>query len=338
MAVIADQRLKTQYSAFEWRPARLEDAAAMHTMLLERDRVDQIQSAGTLEGMQKELEDTWLIDRDQDTYVAITPQGEVAAFAMFFVNPEGVEDPQAYLWTEVHPDYRVDGLRRALVEWAIYQAKTRLANLFPGRQHKIQVNTDAKLDDRKTLYAALGFESVRRFYHMRRDLKQPIADPKLPAGLRLVSYQPGDSERLHAAFNESFADHWNFQPVSKLDWETWFVGGVDFRPDLTWLVKEGDEIAAYSINGVSLERNAQRGVQEGWVHQLGTRRPWRKRGLATQLLLASMQAFKADGQEYATLGVDTENTTGALKVYERVGFEPIRSFVVYEMELDGYPA
>ena len=37
-----------------------------------------------------------------------------------------------------------------------------------------------------------------------------------------------------------------------------------------------------------------------------------------------MEAFAAAGLEAATLGVDAENPTGALGVYERVGFRPIR--------------
>ncbi|MFN2198344.1 MAG: GNAT family N-acetyltransferase [Anaerolineales bacterium] len=340
MVLIETQPLTTSFSEFEWRAARLEDAVGIHAMLLKRDQVDHIHGAGTLTGIQKELQDPWLIDRDQDTCVAISPQGEVAAFAIIFVNPESDADAdlQAHLWMEVHPDYRVDGLRRALAEWALQRAKVRLASLSDDLPRKVQVSADEKLADHKMVYEALGFVSVRYFYHMRRHLSQPIIAPKLPAGLQLVTYQPEDSEGLHAAFNDAFADHWNFYPASKADWELWFVGGEDFRPDLTLLVKDGDEIAAFSINGVNPERNAQRGVQEGWVHQLGTRRPWRKRGLATQLLLASMQAFKADGLEYATLGVDTENPTGALKIYEKVGFEPFRSFVVYEMGLDGCQA
>ncbi len=69
------------------------------------------------------------------------------------------------------------------------------------------------------------------------------------------------------------------------------------------------------------------GVREGWVGQLGVRRAWRRRGLATALLVRSMEAFRAAGLEAATLGVDTENPTGALGIYERVGFRPIRRFV-----------
>jgi ribosomal protein S18 acetylase RimI-like enzyme len=40
-----------------------------------------------------------------------------------------------------------------------------------------------------------------------------------------------------------------------------------------------------------------------------------------------MEAFAAAGLEAATLGVDAENPTGALGIYERVGFRPIRRSV-----------
>jgi len=43
-------------------------------------------------------------------------------------------------------------------------------------------------------------------------------------------------------------------------------------------------------------------------------------------------AFKNSGLDYATLGVDTENTTGALGLYERLGFE-FRNQIGYDLDL-----
>jgi len=34
--------------------------------------------------------------------------------------------------------------------------------------------------------------------------------------------------------------------------------------------------------------------------------------------------------DYAMLGVDTENPTGALKLYQRLGFVPVKRFVNFE--------
>ncbi len=46
-----------------------------------------------------------------------------------------------------------------------------------------------------------------------------------------------------------------------------------------------------------------------------------------------MGAFRNAGLDYATLGVDSENTTGALGLYERLGFEPVKRYIRYEKKI-----
>ena len=52
--------------------------------------------------------------------------------------------------------------------------------------------------------------------------------------------------------------------------------------------------------------------------------------MATALLCASLHAFKAEGLQHAMLGVDTENPSGALRVYEHVGFKPVKRFIQFQ--------
>ena len=40
-----------------------------------------------------------------------------------------------------------------------------------------------------------------------------------------------------------------------------------------------------------------------------------------------MSALKSEGLEYAVLGVDSENPTGALKLYESLEFEVVRRHI-----------
>src|SRR5690606_18977424 len=122
------------------------------------------------------------------------------------------------------------------------------------------------------------------------------------------------------ALDEAFRDHWGNEPISAEDWELFFVGSSNFRPDLTPVALDGDEVAAVSFNTVDPEENARQAQSTGWIRTLGTRRPWRKRGLASALLVWSMRAFREAGLDTATLGVDAENPTGALGLYEGLGF------------------
>ena len=67
-----------------------------------------------------------------------------------------------------------------------------------------------------------------------------------------------------------------------------------------------------------------RTCQEGWVKALGVRRPHRKQGLGQALLLTGMKALQDEGMQWAMLDVGTENLTGALRLYEGVGFRPAK--------------
>ena len=71
----------------------------------------------------------------------------------------------------------------------------------------------------------------------------------------------------------------------------------------------------------------------GWVEVLGVRRQWRRRGLALALLLHAFGEFHRRGHKRVGLGVDGENTTGAVRLYEKAGMRPGRQWDVYERQL-----
>ena len=71
--------------------------------------------------------------------------------------------------------------------------------------------------------------------------------------------------------------------------------------------------------GVAIcERGIEGDEHTGWIHVLAVRRPWRG-GLGSALLRASFAALMSAGLRRAMLGVDAENTTGAVRLYERAG-------------------
>ena len=66
---------------------------------------------------------------------------------------------------------------------------------------------------------------------------------------------------------------------------------------------------------------------------MAVRREWRGRGIAAALLVKAMESFRDAGLEYAGLDVDTENPTGALGTYTRLGYERRRGSVCYSKEI-----
>ncbi len=69
------------------------------------------------------------------------------------------------------------------------------------------------------------------------------------------------------------------------------------------------------------------------VETLGVRRAWRDCGLGKALLLHAFGAFHRRGKHAVRLYVDSQNLTGATRLYERAGMHVERELVDYEKEL-----
>ncbi|MEO8510990.1 MAG: GNAT family N-acetyltransferase, partial [Chloroflexota bacterium] len=77
------------------------------------------------------------------------------------------------------------------------------------------------------------------------------------------------------------------------------------------------------LNIIDARENELLGVQRGWLDSVFVRRPWRRRGLGAALVARSLDVLRERGLTSAILGVDAENPTGALGLYERAGFVEI---------------
>jgi len=314
---------------YTWRPYRREDVPALYQMMLALDRAENRNMIVTPEDMEKQYDDPWC-NPETDSLLAFTADGQVAAMARVFVNPEPVAEHRAHLWGEVHPDHRRDGLEDFIFTWMEARGREKLDKKPADLPRLFRVGIQDDLRDRITLLERRGFRPVRYAYRMRRDLGQPIPDEYAPEGITLRAYSPDLDRGLLQALNEAFADHWGFEPATEQDWQVFMVGRSDFRPDLTFVAMEGDAVIGLCLNVVNPESNERQGIQEGWIQTLGVRRAWRKRGVATALLCQSMRAFKAARLDYATLGVDTQNLTGALRIYERLGFVAYKRFIAFD--------
>jgi ribosomal protein S18 acetylase RimI-like enzyme len=83
------------------------------------------------------------------------------------------------------------------------------------------------------------------------------------------------------------------------------------------------------LSFIDEQQNAEYNRKRGWTENICVRRPWRKRGLARSLIVQSLWAIKERGMTEAALGVDTENPNGALRLYESVGFRPVKRWTTY---------
>jgi ribosomal protein S18 acetylase RimI-like enzyme len=163
-----------------------------------------------------------------------------------------------------------------------------------------------------------GYRYWRSSFTMEITLEEaPTA--ALPDGLTATEYSDQHEERLIATLNDSFAADPFWHAVSASNFREFYLRSRGFDPELWTLAWDGDALAGYSL------AYFQHGADDtiGWVGTLGVREPWRRRGLGEALLRTSFAKIHARGLRRAGLGVDAENVTGALRLYERAGMRKV---------------
>jgi mycothiol synthase len=235
----------------------------------------------------------------------------------------------------VVPDRRGEGIGTELVTWLIERG-TAVADTQPtDAAGWLELGATEGDRARESLFEAFGFSPLRYYFEMRRPLAGLVPSTRtLPPPLRIEPYDFAYDEAARAAHNEAFRDHFAAIEMDRETWERWVTGGQGFRADCSFLVFDGDEIAGYTLNSVHPDDWPGLGFTEGWTHQLGVRRPWRNRGVATVLLDRGAAAFAREGLDFATLDVDAENPTGALGLYESHGYARDKTRVAWWRPLD----
>jgi ribosomal protein S18 acetylase RimI-like enzyme len=224
-----------------------------------------------------------------------------------------------HLGGAVHPDVRRLGIGRALLQHMEARAAERAAALPDAGP----VYLDAWMPDQNVAFGALirgaGYEPTRHFFEMLKGDLGSIGEVTMPAGLELRPVVPADMRRIFDAEAEAFRDHWG-----RREWSDQIFEELQADPDLDldlWRVAwDGDEVAGVVTNFIIADENAALGLQRGWLDHVSVRRPWRRRGLASALILSACIALRERGMTEAALGVDSESPTGALGLYERLGF------------------
>jgi mycothiol synthase len=232
----------------------------------------------------------------------------------------------------VQPDLRRRGVGRALLRWTERRAREAAAEWAGPEPHGLGSWVDETQPGALALLESEGYERVRYGFMMVRPLSEPIPEAPLPAGLEVRPVAEVDHRAIWDADTEAFRDHWDAAVRTEEDFVGWFsTPGIDTS---LWRVAwEGDEVAGSVMSFIYDEENEKMGVSRGWLDHVSVRRPWRRRGLASALIADSLRALRDRGLEQAALGVDSENPTGALGVYEALGFRRFQTGISFRKSL-----
>ena len=271
-------------------------------------------------------------DPAEDIRLVFAPNGEMAGYIEVWTTINPPVHP--WMWGRVHPQYEDMGIGTWLMHWAQAHALRAIDRVPQHLRFAPRVGTFREAEKPKRLFADLGFHHIRSSYQMRIEMDAPVAEPVWPEGITLRTYTPEiGAEAVFRAEDDSFRDHFGFieQPFEEgfARFKHFVMEYEEFDPTLLFLAMDGDEIAGINI----CRPHAYNDPEVGWVGTLGVRRQWRKRGIGLALLRHSFNEFYRRGYRKVGLGVDAQNLTGALHLYETAGMHVHRAFDQYEKEL-----
>ncbi len=308
-----------------WRPAVKSDAPAI---VMLQDAC--FEEDGGWREVESEILDRWESDYcsvEEDSLVAIDEASRILASLWSYVPTIAETMWRAFDDNYIHPDFRTSAVLEFALEWWEARCMQRFGEKDDGFERWLWRGGYDWQTERLEFFAEHGYEPMRYYDELTRDLSQPIDPSPLDDGLTIQTWESAPLEHSRIAHNASFVDHWGSQPQSE---KAWAQNENEFLiKNASFVVYDDGEPVAYLSAAAFPHDFEDKGRREAWVEGLGTIRSHRKRGIASALVTLAMEAFKEAGMEYATLGVDSENPTGAFHIYESLGFVHDRRNVAY---------
>jgi mycothiol synthase len=249
-------------------------------------------------------------DLSRDTVLVLAGAGAVVGYGDVFDGREA--------FGMVDPGWRGRGVGAWLLRRIERMAREGQGDLARG-DPTLEVSAPHADGAFRELAEREGYRQGRSSWMMRLDMAEPPRAPSWPDGVALRRFErEADARAVHRLVQDAFADIGN-QPARSFEfWERTTLDRDDFDPGLWFLAVAGDELVGANL--------CFAGPAGGFVAQLAVRRDRRGRGLGLALLRHGFGELYRRGERQVWLYVDTENRTGATRLYERAGMRVEQRF------------
>lgn len=288
--------------------------------------VELVERVTQTDGLHPLSEHVWLHVRHggdlHDQHFLLRSAGVLVGYAHLDTTDE-VAGPSVEL--AVRPQHRRIGIGRALVQSILDET--------PGEQLRLWAHGEqlAAVEFARSL----NFKNSRVLWQMRRSLRAPLNEPKLPAGLRLRNFDPEFDMNAWLAVNgRAFVDHpeqggWQLADLERRMNEPWF-SAVGF---ILAISDDTGEIAGFhwtKVHGATGQApHAHEAIGE--VYVVGVDPAWQGTGLGRALTLVGLHHLRDLGLGQAMLYVDATNDP-AISLYTSLGFTRWDTDVLYQRD------
>ncbi|WP_234543083.1 mycothiol synthase [Streptomyces shenzhenensis] len=250
--------------------------------------------------------------REGVSHLLLSAGGELVGYAQL-EDTDPVEAPAAEL--VVHPDHRGHGHGRALGS-ALLAASGKRLRVWAHGGHSAA----------RHLAQVLGLTLFRELRQMRRPLTDlDLPDPKLPDGVTVRAFVPGQDDAAWLALNAAaFAHHPEQGSLTQRD--------LDDRKAQPWFDPAGFFLAERAGELLGFHWTKVHDAERlGEVYVLGVSPAAQGGGLGKSLTTIGLRHLADRGLPTAMLYVDADNTA-AVAVYERLGFTTHETDLMYRTE------
>jgi ribosomal protein S18 acetylase RimI-like enzyme len=257
--------------------------------------------------------------------------GEVASYGRGWWQEEP-DGPYIYgLVGFLAPAWRRMGIGRAMLRWLEARLREVAADHPQQRPKFFQAFTDLSAVGLVALLESEGYAPVRYGHEMVRPSLDDIPDFPLPDGLVVRPALPEHYRAIWEADFEAFRDHWGYTSPTEKDYQAWVNNKAFFQPEMWQIAWDTatNEVAGQVKAFIHRDENEKYNRRRGYTEGISVRRPYRRRGLARALIARSLRDQRDRGMTESALGVDSENQTGATRVYEDCGFRAVKRSAIY---------
>jgi ribosomal protein S18 acetylase RimI-like enzyme len=211
-----------------------------------------------------------------------------------------------------------------MLRWAEDRAAALAATHPTNGKAMLGANASSTEVDATALLRDAGYHETFSMVEMRFDAFDTLPPVELTAGLEFRPVTPDQCRAIWESVQAAYADSPQNVVATEEDYQEWLASPA-FDPSLWRVAWDGEQIAGQTLCEIAHGR--------GEVAEVSVGAPWRRRGLGQALVVAGLRALAERGMSEARLHARADNIYGAPRLYERVGFRPLKRFARYRKPL-----